>query len=327
MSRPVMPIYFSQEDEIKRSNSPFLEGTKETVKRISRTRGFYFFKNIMLLVILLFVIIVCIINLVNYGKVNSDYKKSKETYDLASAIYFPYDAETTSTSVSSTGPNFGSIMWNNQSQNFANQLYINVNSYGSTGSTGTNIEALTSIKTGDTFIIRNVYFPNSWQIWEATGDTVVNDQNSPSYVTVPVKSKGVNEFYNFSNNQDLYLALFNKSSKVKDPNRSVSESMLIFSIVANSFILLCCLVYSYIVIRDLMKGYNINDPGRIRKLVSQTVEGAKARADQAAEDVITKTQIDPDDINGSKAYLLSTLRFQIENNLDKYVNTMVNSIE
>jgi len=320
MSRPLMPIYFSQEDEIRKSKSPFIEGAKETAKRISKSRGFYLFKNVALLIILLFVIIVCIINLVNYAKVNSDYINSREEYEYKAGLYLPYKANT---SVNSGAPATGKIIWNdNVYQPASTNLFVSLTTTSSVDSR----QYITSLRTGDIFVIRSPFQLESMQSWVVTGDVTLDSLTSPTYATIPVKTIGTGEFFNISNDADVFMVIFNKLTNPSSVPRSVSESMLIFSIVANSFVLLCSLGYSVIVIRDIIRGYNADDPGRIRKLVNQTIEGAKVRADQAVQDVITKTQIDPDDIDGSKAYLLSTLKFQIENNLDKYINTMVNNI-
>jgi uncharacterized membrane protein len=76
-----VPLYFSTDEEIRSAKSPFLTGIKESAKRVYKSAGFNLFKNILLLVVLVFVFISCILNLVAFAKVNDDYSTDRDNYN------------------------------------------------------------------------------------------------------------------------------------------------------------------------------------------------------------------------------------------------------
>lgn len=76
-----VPLYFSTDEEIRSSKSPFLTGLKESAKKVYKSAGFNLFKNILLLIVLVFVLISCILNLVAFAKINNDYAADRDNYN------------------------------------------------------------------------------------------------------------------------------------------------------------------------------------------------------------------------------------------------------
>jgi len=310
-----LPLYFASDEEVRVAKNPFFTGVKESAKRLVKSAGFSLFKNILIFTLLIFIVIVCILNLVAFARVKSDYGANRDNFYINAAAYYNYLANTT---IISGNPTAGNIIWNNATQISATQLNIS----NTTVNTIDIALYLALLKKGDLFVIRDSSNSNNFQTWEVTGDIT----QLTGYVQVPCilkESDGIG-FTGFPNTTPILLGLINKA--VRGPVESVSEGWLIFGIVINALIAFCALVAAIFVLIDMIKGSKDTEKG-VRKMIRQTVTGARLKADQAAEEVISKAQIDPDDIDGSKASLLTAVKFQIDNTIDRYLNGVIASVE
>ena len=243
MSRPFMPVYFQNDEDIgskiRSSKNPFVEGLKESSRRIIKSQGFSLFKNIILLILLIFIFAICIINLINYIRVNEDYSDNQDNYLYNTAVYAPYTANA---SVIVAPPASGNIIWNNAKQKDATTIFVSV-----INSLGTNIQSTLSslLIKGNNFIIKSSTESSDYQIWNITGEISTVTGN---YVSIPVKLEessgaGTNGFVNAAN-----LTLLLANTNLKGTSRRVSESMLILGIVANSIIAFLSFIYIIIII-------------------------------------------------------------------------------
>jgi hypothetical protein len=310
-----LPLYFASDEEVRVAKNPFFTGVKESAKRLVKSAGFTLFKNILIFILLIFIVVVCILNLVAYAKVKSDYSVNRDNFYVNAAAYYNYLANTT---IITGNPTAGNIIWNNATQISATQLNIS----NTTVNTIDIALYLALLKKGDLFVIRDSSNSNNYQTWEVTADIT----QSTGYVQVPciLKESGGIGFTGFPNTTPILLGLINKA--VRGPVESLSEGWLIFGIVINSLIAFCALVAAIFVLIDMIKGSKDTEKG-VRKMIRQTVTGARLKADQAAEEVISNAQIDPDDISGSKASLLTAVKFQIDNSIDRYLNGVIASVE
>jgi hypothetical protein len=110
------------------------------------------------------------------------------------------------------------------------------------------------------------------------------------------------------------------------PEQSISEGALVFGIVGNSIILVISLVALGFILYGWIKGKDNFEKG-IRKIVRQAVTGAKISADKAIDEVVSNTDLDPNDINGSKTFLISSLKLQLDNKIERYMDNLVSTIE
>jgi len=121
---------------------------------------------------------------------------------ISSSIFY-YSANTLSTS---GNPGTGYTLWNNVTQTASTQLNIH-----HLTNTLVDIDVfLATISPGQKYIIQDVLDSGNYQIWNVTGTTTnINPNSSTSYWTIPVSisSSLGNGSTNFSNNQQLFIAI------------------------------------------------------------------------------------------------------------------------
>jgi hypothetical protein len=121
---------------------------------------------------------------------------------ISSSIFY-YSANTLSTS---GNPGTGYTLWNNATQTASTQLNIH-----HLTNTLVDIDVfLATIAPGQKYIIQDVLDSGNYQIWNVTGTTTnINPNTSTSYWTIPVSisSSLGNGSTNFSNNQQLFIAI------------------------------------------------------------------------------------------------------------------------
>jgi len=113
---------------------------------------------------------------------------------------------------------------------------------------------------------------------------------------------------------------------VKKPVQSISEIWIVFGIVANSMILVLAFVLTIYIIVLIFRGNNIVEKDT-RKLVRQTITGARIYAEQAVNEAIPKVIIDPTDFEGSKAFIATTIKSRIGDVLDRYLTATISSLD
>jgi len=110
------------------------------------------------------------------------------------------------------------------------------------------------------------------------------------------------------------------------PDQSLSNGVLIFGIVGNSIILTISLFALGLILYGWVKNKDTQEKG-IRKIIRQAITGARISADKSIDEVVSKVDIDPKDIPGAKAYLISSLKLQLDNKFEHYMDGLVSTIE
>ena len=105
----------------------------------------------------------------------------------------------------------------------------------------------------------------------------------------------------------------------------VSDGWALFGAVVNALFGLILTGIAVVLIISLFKDQKKPEK-QSRKLVGSVIDGARLKANEAIKSAITKVIINPEDLDSSKSFLVTSTTAVVDNVLDRYKNAVLEGI-
>ena len=105
----------------------------------------------------------------------------------------------------------------------------------------------------------------------------------------------------------------------------ISDGWALFGAIINALIGLALIGIAIVMIISLFKDPKKSEK-QSRKLVGTIIDGARIKANEAIKSSISKIQINPDDIDSTKSFIVTSTTAVVDNVLDRYKNAVLEGI-
>jgi len=105
----------------------------------------------------------------------------------------------------------------------------------------------------------------------------------------------------------------------------ISDGWALFGAIINALFGLILTGMAIVIIISLFKDQKKPEK-QSRKLVGSVIDGARLKANEAIKSSISKIQINPDDIDSTKSFIVTSTTAVVDNVLDRYKNAVLEGI-
>lgn len=114
----------------------------------------------------------------------------------------------------------------------------------------------------------------------------------------------------------------------EDDQQGISQTWAIFGAIVNGIFATIALGFSiYLLVKIFKKGTEEQKVEKqSRKFIGSVIDGARLSANKAVKESLSKTNIDINDLDSTKAFIVTSTNAQIDNLLDRYKMSVLENI-